>query len=284
MKENIDTLQNKLEIKQNTINNLNKSRNEIIEEKNKMEEKYKSEINSLNNDVIKYKNIILNKNKIIQIYIENEQYIHLQFEEIEKLISSNNIKLNNLKEIYCTDLSLINKYYINVILTYKKKVINVLDKNDIDIAEIKQQLKSSNESFDYLNKIYNSFSNIYFDKCCTLLNEINKKEINIKYLSDKNNMQQISENNLNQKISSLEQENSLLKQEIKNAKQTNEIKLEENTKLKKDIEDLENQIKNLNNEILSYLDQIKQKEKIFEELNSNQKKNKYEFKRFRKSK
>ena len=272
MKENIDTLQNKLEIKQNTINNLNKSRNEIIEEKNKMEEKYKSEINSLNNDVIKYKNIILNKNKIIQIYIENEQYIHLQFEEIEKLISSNNIKLNNLKEIYCTDLSLINKYYINVILTYKKKVINVLDKNDIDIAEIKQQLKSSNESFDYLNKIYNSFSNIYFDKCCTLLNEINKKEINIKYLSDKNNMQQISENNLNQKISSLEQENSLLKQEIKNAKQTNEIKLEENTKFKKDIEDLENQIKNLNNEILSYLDQIKQKEKIFEELNSNQKK------------
>ena len=272
MKENITNLQDKLTIKQNMINNLHKSNNVLLEDKNNMEERYKKEISSLNNDINKYKNIVLNKNKIIQIYIENEQYIHLQFEEIEKLISLNNTKINNLKEIYFNDLSLINKYYINVILTYKKKVINALNNNDIDIAQIKQNLKNSTEAVNSLNELYNSFNNIYFDKCCYLLNEINKKEINIKYLKEKYNIKQISENNLNQKISSLEQENSLLKQEIKNNKQLNEIKFEENNKLKKHIEDLENQIKNLNNEILSYLDQIKQKEKIFEELNSNQKK------------
>ena len=272
MKENIINLQNKLTNKQDIINNLRKSKNEIIEDKKNMEEEYKKEITSLNTDINKYKNIILNKNKIIQIYIEHEQFTHLQLEEIEKLLSLNNTKINNLKEIYSNDLSLINKYYINVIIAYKKKVINVLNNNDIDINEIKKKLKNSNESINYLTKLNNSFNNIYFDKCCHLLNEINKKDINIKYLQEKANLQQISENNLNQKISSIEQENSLLKQEIKNTKQLNEIKVEENNTLKKHSEDLENQIKNLNNEIISYLDQIKQKEKIFEELNSNQKK------------
>ena len=272
MKENIINLQDKLTIKQNIINNLHKSKNVLLEDKNNMEERYKKEINSLNNDINKYKNIVLNKNKIIQIYIENEQYIHLQFEEIEKLISLNNTKINNLKEIYTNDLSLINKYYINAILTYRKNVIKVLNNNDIDITEIKQDLKNSTEAVNSLNELNNSFNNIYFDKCCNLLNEINKKEINIKYLKEKYSIQQISENNLTQKISSLEQENSVLKQEIKNTKQLNEIKFEENNKLKKNNDDLGNQIKNLNNEIISYLDQIKQKEKIFEELNNNQKK------------
>ena len=272
MKENINNLQDKLIKKQNELNELFKLKNEIIEDKNKMENRNKEEINLLNNEINKYKNIIINKDKIIQIYIENEQYIQLQFGEIEKLLLSNNTRLNNLKEIYMGDMSLINKYYIKVIIPYRKSVLNTLAKNDKDFDEIKQIMKNSIEPYDAMNRIYNSFNNSYFDKCCNLLNNINTKEIKIKYLEEKINLQLISENNMNQKILGLEQEISSLKQEIKNSKQSYEIKLNEITELQKNGNDLENTIKNLNNEIISYLDQIKQKEKIYDDLNNNQKK------------
>ena len=272
MCEYINYLQDKLIKKQNVLNDLNKEKNEITEEKKRIEEKNKEEINSLNNDIYKYKNIIINKNKIIQMYIENEQFMKLQFEEIEKLISLNNTKINNLNEIYSCDLSLINKYYINVVLFYRKLVINSLDKNDNDIADINKIINNNENSIDNLNKIYNSFNNLYFDKCCTLLNTINNKEVENKYLQEKLNIQQISENNLNQKISALEQENSIIKQENKNSKQSFEIKINDNNFLKKQNEDLENQIKNINSEITKYLEQIKQKEKIFDEINNTQKK------------
>ena len=272
MSEYINYLQDKLIKTQDELNNLNKVKNEIAEEKKRIEEKNKEEINSLNNDIYKYKNIIINKNKIIQIYIENEQFMKLEFEEIEKLIASNDTKINNLNEIYSCDLSLINKYYINVILSYRKLVINSLDKNDNDIADITKIINNNENSIDGLNKIYNSFNNLYFDKCCNLLNEINKKEIENKYLQEKLNLKQITENNLNQKISSLEQENSIINQENKNSKQSLEIKIKDNNYLKKQNEDLETQIKNLRSEITEYLEQIKQKEKIFDEINNTQKK------------
>ena len=226
----------------------------------------------LNNDINKYKNTIMKKDKIIQLYIENEEYLQLQYEEINKLLSTNNTKIKNLNDIYIQDMSLINKYYTKTIIPYRKTIINFLSKNDIELEGIKHKIKNNNDSLDALNIIYNSCNNNYFDKCCHLLNEINNKEIKIKYLKEKNNNQQISENNLNIKISYLEQEISILKEENKNNKQSYEIKIKENMLLKKQEEDLENQIKQLNKEIISYLDQIKQKEIIFDELNNNQKK------------
>ena len=272
MKQDISNLQEKTCIKHNELMNEKKEKKEIIEDKNILEERSKKEINLLNDEINKYKNIIINKNKVIQIYIENEEYLQLQYEEISKLLISNDSKINNLNEIYVKDMSLFNKYYKKAIIPYRKIILNFLLKNDNELDEVKQIIKNNSESFDSLCLIYNSFNNNYFDKCCHLLNQINNKEIKIKYLEEKSNLQQISENNLNNKISSLETENSILKEENKNSKQSSEIKINENILLKKQIEELENQIKALNNEIISYIEQIKQKEKTFDELNNNQKK------------
>ena len=271
MKEDLNNLQEKIGIKHNVLMKEKKEKKEIIENKSILEERSKKEINMLNDAINKYKNILINKNKVIQIYIENEEYLQLQYEEISKLLISNNSQVNNLNEIYIKDMSLINKYYNKAIIPYRKIILNSLSINDNEIDELKQVIKNNSESFDSLCLIYNSFNNDYFDKCCHLLNQINNKEIKIKYLEEKSNLQQISESNLNNKISSLEKENSILKEENKNSKQSTEIKLNENLLLKKQIEELENQIKALNDEILSYIEQIKQKEKTFDELNANQK-------------
>ena len=272
MEYTMNNIQEKITTKQYELNNIKKEKNIIIENKRESDERNKKEINLLNNDINKYKNTIMKKDKIIQLYIENEEYLQLQYEEINKLLSTNNTKIKNLNDIYIQDMSLINKYYTKTIIPYRKTIINFLSKNDIELEGIKHKIKNNNDSLDALNIIYNSCNNNYFDKCCHLLNEINNKEIKIKYLKEKNNNQQISENNLNIKISYLEQEISILKEENKNNKQSYEIKIKENMLLKKQEEDLENQIKQLNKEIISYLDQIKQKEIIFDELNNNQKK------------
>ena len=271
MNEEILNIQKETTMKYNELMKVKHENNEIIEDKNKLEERNKKEINALNDDINKYKNIIINKNKVIQIYIENGEYLKLQYEEIQKLLALNDNKINNLSEIYINDISLFNKYYSKVIIPYRKFIINFLAINDIKLDEIKQIIEKNNDSIDSLCLISNSLNNDYFDKCCHLLNQVNNKEIKIKYLEEKLNLEQISETNLNNKISSLEKENSALKEENKNSKQMNEIKINENILLKKQIEELENQIKKLNDEIISYIEQIKQKEKIFEELNNNQK-------------
>ena len=272
MKENINHLQEKMRIKQNELINIKKEKKKIIENKNETEERNKKEINSLNDGISNYKNTIMNKNKVIQIFIENEEYLKLQYEEITNLLIANDTKINNLNDIYLKDMSLIKKYYMSAIIPYQKAIINLLEENDNELDEIKQKIKNNNDSLVSLCSINNTLNNNYFNKCCHLLNQISNKDIKIKYLEEKTNLQQQSEKNQSLKISALEKENSILKEENKSSKQACELKINENKILKKHGEDLENQIQKLNSEIISYLDQIKQKEKIFDELNNNQKK------------
>ena len=272
MKENINLLQEEVKNKHDELMKTKREKKAIFEDKNNLEERSKKEIGSLNDDINKYKNIIINKNKIIQIFSENEEYLKLQFEEIQKLLISNNTKINNMNEIYSNDLSLINKYYNKAIIPYRKIIINFLKQNDNEFDDINKMIKNSYDSIDSLCLIYNSFNNNYFDKCCHLLNQINDREIKINYLQEKLDIQQISEDKLNNRITSLEKENSNLKEENKATKNYYDIQANEIILLKNQKEKQEEQIKKLNEEILSYSEQIKQREKIFDELNINQKK------------
>ena len=248
--------------------NSNKEKEEIIENKNQMEYKNKEEIKLLNGDINKYKIKILNKDKVINALKENEEFINLQIEEIEKLLKINDNKINNINELYNQDMVLIQKYYNNVFVVYKKSVINLIKNNDTDINEIKQLIKKNNDSFDDLTKVYNSYNTLYFEKCCNLLNVISSQESKNKLLLEKINIKKISEKNLSQKIASIEKENSAIKIELKTMKQSYELIKSENINILKQKEMHENQFKNMNEEINKYMTQIKEKEKIFNEINS----------------
>ena len=51
-----------------------------------MDNKNKNIINTLQNDINNYKNKIISKDKIIQTHLEQELYINIEFEEINKLL------------------------------------------------------------------------------------------------------------------------------------------------------------------------------------------------------
>ena len=118
--------------------------------------------------------------------------------------------------------------------------------NEINLNESKDLIKNNSLLIEDLSTRYNQLNNIYFDKCCSLLNAISAGEMKNKFLVEKNKNYEINENNLNAKISLLEQENSNLKNENKNIKITNQINLENNIKMKKDLEKNKTQINTLN--------------------------------------
>ena len=272
MNEFINNLKIKLELKENNINLLNNEKQNLLNEKEHTDQKNKNMINSLQEDINNYKNKIISKDKIIQTHIEQELYINMEFEEINKLISNNNSKVNNLYNIYEKDLSCIQNNYNKVILFQKKSILKMLSENDIDLDEAKELIKNNSQSIEELSTKYNQLNNLYFDKSCNLLNSISVQEMKNKFLMEKNKNFEMNENNLNQKISFLEKENSNLKDENKNIKQTNTISSEDNIKLKKDLEKNKTQINTLNNEIFKYIQQIKEKDSILDSL--RQEKNK----------
>ena len=73
MIENINLLQEEIKNKHDELMKTKREKKAIFEDKNNLEERSKKEIGSLNDDINKYKNIIINKNKIIQIFSENEK-------------------------------------------------------------------------------------------------------------------------------------------------------------------------------------------------------------------
>ena len=270
--ELINNLMIKLEVKENNIKQLKNENQNIINSKEDMDNKNKNIITSLENDINNYKNKIMAKDKIIQNHIEQGLYINMEFEEINKLISLNNSNINKINEIYKNDLSLFQKYYNNIILYQKKLVLKGLSENDINIDEIKDLIKNNSEIVEKLSSNYNELNNKYFDKCCNLLNSISMQEMKNKILLEKSKNVEINENNLNQKISLLEKENNNIKNENKNLKQTYQISLDENNKIKKDLDKNKTQINTLNNEIIKYIEQIKEKDSILDNLRKEQSK------------
>ena len=270
MNELVNNLMIKLDVKENNIKQLKNENKNIMNEKNEMDNKNKNIIASLQNDINNYKNKIISKDKIIQSHIEQVLYINIQFEEINKLISLNDSNINKLNEIYNNDLSSFQKYYNNIILYQKKSLLKGLGENDINLDESRELIKNNSQILEVLSSNYNELNNKYFDKCCNLLNSISIQEMKNKYLIEKNKNMEINENNLSNKISLLEKENTNLKNENKNLKHNYQINLDENNKIKKDLDKNKTQIKTLNNEIIKYIEQIKEKDIILENLRKEQ--------------
>ena len=272
MNEIIKNLMIKLNLKEKNINQLKNENQNIINEKEDMDNKNKDTIKSLENDINNYKNKIISKDKIIQTHIEQELYINMEFEEINKLISLNNLNVNQLNSIYEQDLSSFKKYYNNIVLFQKKSILKFLSENDANLDESKEMIKKNSNLLEDLSSNYNQFNNMYFDKCCSLLNAVNVGEMKNKFLEEKNKNNEIKENSLNQKLSLLEKENANLKNENKSIKQSSQINLEDNMKLKKDLEKSKTQINTLNNEIIKFIEQIKEKDNLLDSLRKEQSK------------
>ena len=272
MNEIIKNLMIKLNLKEKNINQLKNENQNIINEKEDMDNKNKDTIKSLENDINNYKNKIISKDKIIQTHIEQELYINMEFEEINKLISLNNLNVNQLNSIYEQDLSSFKKYYNNIVLFQKKSILKFLSENDANLDESKEMIKKNSNLLEDLSSNYNQFNNMYFDKCCSLLNAVNVGEMKNKFLEEKNKNNEIKENSLNQKLSLLEKENANLNNENKSIKQSSQINLEDNMKLKKDLEKSKTQINTLNNEIIKFIEQIKEKDNLLDSLRKEQSK------------
>lgn len=270
MNNMVNNIIKKLQSKINTINQLSKDKQNLLSEKDDISNTNKNKINLLQNDINNYKNKILSKDKIIHAHEEQELLIVEEIDNATKLIEQNNSNINKLKELYEKDLSSIIQYYKDNILPKKNMISNTLNENDIIINEVKDLLKSNSNNLEDMFTKYNQLNNQYFDKCCQLLNAVNKNETKNKLLTEKIKNYEINENNLNQKITLLEKENENLKNEAKSMKESRSSNIEDNNKLKKDLEKSNGQITSLNQELIKHVEQNKEKDNLLEELRKEQ--------------
>ena len=268
----VNNIIKKLQSKVNTINQLNNEKQNLLTEKDDINNTNKNKINLLQDDINNYKNKIISKDKIIHAHEEQELLIVDEIDNVTKLIEQNNSNINKLKELYDQDLSSMIQYYKDTVLPKKNIIANTLNENDITIGEVKELLKNNSNNLEDMFTKYNQLNNQYFDKCCQLLNAVNKNETKNKLLTEKIKNYEVNENNLNQKIAFLEKENDNLKNETKNIKESRSSNIEDNNKLKKDLEKSNSQITSLNQELIKYVEQLKEKDNLLEELRKEQSK------------
>ena len=266
MKDVINTLLVKLNLKENSINRLNKEIDDLSKEKNYSDTKNLNTINELEANLSKYKNRILEKDNIIKKHLDNEIIIKKTIEEINLQINDNNEIITKLNQKYNEDLSKFYKYYNNIILYQNKNVLNIANNNEESINEIKSLLKSSESEVDQLFKKYNELNDMYYDKCCSLLNNINNQDMESKSLNNKISILEMSNSKLKEQKERLEEENTTIINEKKTIENLNQINIEHNNKLKKNLESTQGQITNLNEEILKYIEQLKKKDDLINEL------------------
>ena len=266
MNDMVNNIIKKLQSKVNTINQLNNEKQNLLSEKEDINNTNKNKINLLQDDINNYKNKIISKDKIIHAHEEQELLIVDEIDNITKLVEQNNSNINKLKDLYEQDLSSIIQYYKDTVLPKQNLIANTLNENDVTIGEVKELLKNNSNNLEDMFSKYNQLNNQYFDKCCQLLNAVNKNDTKNKLLTEKIKNYELNENNLNQKIAFLEKENDNLKNETKNIKESRSSNIEDNNKLKKDLEKSNSQITSLNQELIKYVEQLKEKDNLLENL------------------
>ena len=207
MNDVIKTLLIKLDFKEKAINKLKKEKEILSNEKMNSDNKNLSIINELKEDINKYKNKILSKDKIIKIHLDNEISIKATIEEITQQITDNNNIVIKLNQKYNDDLSKFSQYYNNIILFQNKNILNVINNNEISIEEIKSLLKNSEDEVDDLVKKYKELNDKYFDKCCSLLNKISDQDLSNKMLNNKISSLEVNNSKLKEEKNKLEEEN-----------------------------------------------------------------------------
>ena len=266
MKDVINTLLVKLNLKENSINILKKEIDDLSKEKKYSDTKNINTINELEANISKYKNKILEKDNIIKKHLDNEIIIKKTIEEINLQINENNEIITKLNQKYNDDLSKFYKYYNNIILYQNKNVLNIANNNEESINEIKSLLKNSESEVDQLFKKYNELNDMYYDKCCSLLNNINNQDVESKSLNNKISILEMSNSKLKEQKEKLEEENTTIINEKKTIENLNQINIENNNKLKKNLESTQGQITNLNEQILKYIEQLKEKDELINEM------------------
>ena len=266
MKDIINTLLVKLNLKENSINRLNKEIEDLSKEKSYSDSKNLNIINELEANISKYKNKILEKDNIIKKHLDYEIFIKKTIEEINLQITDNNEIITKLNQKYNDDLSKFYKYYNNIILYQNKNILNVANNNEESINEIKSLLKNSESEVDQLFKKYNELNDMYYDKCCSLLNNINNQDVESKSLNNKISILEMNNSKLKEQKEKLEEENTTIINEKKTIENLNQINIENNNKLKKNLENSQGQITNLNEELLKYIEQLKAKDDLINEM------------------
>ena len=276
MKDVINTLLVKLNLKQKAIIKLKKEYQDLLSEKNNSDTKNLATINELNEDIAKYKNKILVRDNKIKLHLDFEMNMLNEIEEISQQISNNNEIIEKLGKKYNDDLSKMLRYYNNIILYQNKNIINIINNNEITIDEIKSDLKKSNDEADDLVKNYKELNDKYFDKCCSLLNNLSKQDVVNKSLNNKISNLELNNSKLKEEKDKLEEENISIKNDKQKIESINQLNIENNNKLKKNLENNQAQINDLNEEILKYIEQLKTKDELINDIKNE--KNKLNFK------
>ena len=280
MKDVINTLLVKIDLKEKELIKLKKEKQLLIKEKIDSDNKNLSAINELKEDINKYRNKILIKDNIIKMHLDNEINIKINIDEIIQQLSENDNIIKKLSQKYNEDLSKFSKYYNNIILYQNKNILNMINNNEITIDEIKILLKNNENEVDLLFKQYKELNDKYFDKCCSLLNKISNQDVINKSLNNKIFNLENNNSKLKEEKNKLEEENISIINDKKKMENINQINNENNNKLKKNLENSNNQISNLNEEILKYIEQLKFKDDLINDLKNEKNKLNFQIKEY----
>ena len=272
MKDIISTLLVKLDFKEKAIIKLRKEKEVLKNEKNDSDNKNISIINELKEDINKYKNKIFSKDNLIQKHVDYEINIKNTINEILQQINDNEKILIKLNQKYNEDLTKFSNYYNNIILFQNKNTLNIINNNEITIGEINSLLKGNENEVDDLFKRYKELNDKYFDKCCSLLNNISNQDITNKSLNNKIKSLEINNDKLKEEKNKLEDENISLSNDKKNIENLNKVNIDNINKLKKNLENSQSQINNLNEEVLKYIEQLKTKDDLINEIKNEKNK------------
>ena len=280
MKDVINTLLIKLDFKEKAINKLKKEKEDLTKEKIDSDKKNIKTIDEMKEDINKYKNRLFIKDNIIKTHLDYEINIKNTIDEILQQISDNDKLVLKLNQKYNEDLTKFSNFYNNIILFQNKNTLKLVNNNDITIDEIKLLLKNNENEVDNLYKEYKELNDKYFDKCCSLLNNISNQDINNKSLNNKISTLETYNNKLIEEKNKLEEENISLNNDKKNIENLNKVNIENNNKLKKNLENSQTQINNLNEEILNYIEQLKTKDDLINEMKNEKNKLNLQMKEF----
>ena len=240
----------------------------IINDKEEFDNKNVKIINDLQNDVSNYKSKVLSKDNIIKIYLDKENYINQTFKEIYQCLDDNNNIVNKLNNQYNENLSDIKKFYNNVVLKQNINNSKILNENEEIFDEIYNGIKKNNDEIEDLETKFKNLNEIYFDKCCSLLNAISREDVKNNTLNDKIINLEIYNKKLIDENKKYEEKNKSLTEEKKNIENMNEINNDNINNLKKEIENNHNQINKLNEDLLKYINQLKEKDGIIDAIKS----------------
>ena len=281
MNDVINTLLIKINFKEKEIIKLKKEKESLKKEKIDSDNKNLLIINELKEDINKYKNSILMKDNIIKNHLDYEININTNIDEILQQLSDNNNIIKKLNQKYNEDLSKFHKYYNNIILYQNKNIINIINNIEIYLDEIKSLLKKNENEVDELFKQYKELNDKYFDKCCSLLNNISMLDVTNKSLNNKIFNLENNNSKLKEEKNKLEEENISIINDKKKIENINQINIENNNKLKKNLENSNTQISNLNEEIFKYIEQLKIKDELINDIKNEKNKLNIEIKEYK---